>query len=57
MIQTDLMVEGATQLLTLASAANRPQRGEDMRDIGLLRIWDMTQRNQKTRRGVRQVTE
>jgi len=37
MIQADLIIEGAVELLTLASAANRPRRGAEMRDLGILR--------------------
>ena len=33
MIQADLIIEEAVELLTFAGAGNRPRRGEDMRDI------------------------
>lgn len=36
MIQADLIVEGAAELLTLAGAGNRPRRGEEMRDLGII---------------------
>ena len=36
MIQADLIIEGAAELLTLAGAGNRPRRGEEMRDLGII---------------------
>ena len=37
MIQADLIIEGAAELLTLGGAASRPRRGAEMRDLGILR--------------------
>ena len=37
MIQADLIVEGAAELLTLTGNIPRPRRGEEMRDLGILR--------------------
>ncbi len=37
MIQADLIIEGAAELLTLAGPANGPRRGPEMRDLGILR--------------------
>jgi imidazolonepropionase-like amidohydrolase len=37
MIQADLIIEGAAELLTLRGASNRPRRGEEMRDLGIIR--------------------
>ncbi|MEI8191765.1 MAG: imidazolonepropionase, partial [candidate division NC10 bacterium] len=37
MIQADLIIEGAAELLTLTGAGNRPRRGEEMRDLGIIR--------------------
>jgi imidazolonepropionase len=37
MIQADLIIEGAAELLTLAGAGTRPKRGDEMRDLGILR--------------------
>ena len=36
MIQADLIIEGAAELLTLTGAGNRPRRGEEMRDLGII---------------------
>jgi imidazolonepropionase len=37
MIQADLIIEGAAELLTLAGVGSRPRRGAEMRDLGILR--------------------
>ncbi len=37
MIQADLIIEGAAELLTLTGAGNRPRRGEEMGDLGIIR--------------------
>ena len=37
MIQADLIIEGAAELLTLGGAGTRPRRGEEMRDLGIVR--------------------
>jgi imidazolonepropionase len=37
MIQADLIVEGAAEVLTLAGTSSRPRLGEEMRDLGILR--------------------
>ena len=37
MIQADLIIEGAAELLTLAGVGTRPRRGDEMRDLGILR--------------------
>jgi imidazolonepropionase len=37
MIQADLIVEGAAELLTLAGSNAQPRRGAEMRELGLLR--------------------
>ncbi len=37
MIQADLIVEGAAELLTLRGASSRPRRGEEMREMGIIR--------------------
>jgi len=37
MIQADLIVEGAAELLTLSSSSNRPRRGDEMQDLGIIR--------------------
>jgi imidazolonepropionase len=36
MVQADLIVEGAAELLTLAGAGHRPRRGDEMRDLGII---------------------
>jgi imidazolonepropionase len=36
MIQADLIIEGAAELLTLTGAGNRPRRGEEMSDLGII---------------------
>jgi imidazolonepropionase len=36
MIQADLIIEGAAELLTLAGPGDRPRRGEEMRDLGII---------------------
>ncbi len=37
MIQADLIIEGAAELLTLRGNASRPRRGEEMRELGIIR--------------------
>lgn len=37
MIQADLIIEGATELLTLRGHSSRPQRGDEMRELGIIR--------------------
>ena len=37
MIQADLIIEGAAELLTLRGTSTRPRRGEEMRDLGIIR--------------------
>ena len=37
MIQADLIIEGAAELLTLRGISGRPRRGEEMRDLGIIR--------------------
>jgi len=37
MIQADVIIEGAAELLTLAGVGTRPRLGEEMRDLGILR--------------------
>jgi imidazolonepropionase len=37
MIQADLIVEGAAELVTLAGPAGRPRLGDEMRNLGILR--------------------
>ena len=37
MIQADLIIEGAAELLTLTGVGTRPRLGEEMRDLGVLR--------------------
>jgi imidazolonepropionase len=36
MIQADLIIEGAAELLTLTGAGNRPRRGEEMGDLWII---------------------
>ncbi|HEX7630233.1 MAG TPA: imidazolonepropionase [Candidatus Methylomirabilis sp.] len=36
MIQADLIIEGAAELLTLTGVRNRPRRGEEMGDLGII---------------------
>jgi imidazolonepropionase len=36
-IQADLIIEGAAELLTLRGISARPRRGEEMRDLGIIR--------------------
>lgn len=36
MIQADLIIEGAAELLTLTGVGNRPRRGEEMGDLGII---------------------
>jgi imidazolonepropionase len=36
-IQADLIIEGAAELLTLRGPSTRPRRGEEMRDLGIIR--------------------
>jgi imidazolonepropionase len=36
MIQADLIIEGAAELLTLTGAGYRPRRGEEMGDLGII---------------------
>ncbi len=37
MIQADLIIEGAAELLTLRGSVPRPRRGEEMQDLGIIR--------------------
>jgi imidazolonepropionase len=37
MIQADLIIEGAAELLTLRGHSSRPQRGDEMRELGIIR--------------------
>ncbi len=37
MIQADLIIEGAAELVTLHGNPSRPRRGEEMRDLGIIR--------------------
>lgn len=37
MIQADLIIEGAAELVTLRGTSSRPRRGEEMRDLGIIR--------------------
>jgi imidazolonepropionase len=37
MIQADLIIEGAAELLTLRGNSARPRRGEEMRELGIIR--------------------
>jgi imidazolonepropionase len=37
MIQADVIIEGAAELLTLAGAGSRPRRGAEMRNLGIVR--------------------
>jgi imidazolonepropionase len=37
MIQADLIIEGAAELVTLRGNSSRPRRGEEMRDLGIIR--------------------
>ena len=37
MIQADLIIEGAAELLTLRGDSIRPRRGEEMRELGIIR--------------------
>ena len=37
MIQADLIIEGAAELLTLRGNSIRPRRGEEMRELGIIR--------------------
>ncbi len=37
MIQADLIIEGAAELVTLRGNASRPRRGEEMRDLAIIR--------------------
>jgi imidazolonepropionase len=37
MIQADLIIEGAAELLTLRGTSTRPRREEEMRDLGIIR--------------------
>src|SRR3972149_2333236 len=36
-IQADLIIEGAAELVTLRGNSSRPRRGEEMRDLGVIR--------------------
>jgi len=47
MIQADLIVEGAAELLSLAGHVSRPRRGAEMRDLGLLRRGSLAARRGK----------
>jgi imidazolonepropionase len=37
MIQADLIIEGAAELLTLGGISGRPRRGDEMRELGIIR--------------------
>ena len=37
MIQADLIIEGAAELLTLRGNSTRPRRGLEMRELGIIR--------------------
>ena len=37
MIQADLIIEGAAELLTLRGNGSRPRRGEELRELGIIR--------------------
>lgn len=37
MIQADLIIEGAVELVTLRGNSTRPRRGDEMRDLGIIR--------------------
>ncbi|HSD51296.1 MAG TPA: amidohydrolase family protein, partial [Candidatus Methylomirabilis sp.] len=37
MIQADLVIEGAAELVTLRGISGRPRRGDEMRDLGIIR--------------------
>lgn len=37
MIQADLIIEGAAELVTLRGNSTRPRRGDEMRDLGIIR--------------------
>ncbi len=37
MVQADLIIEGAAELLTLRGNGSRPRRGEEMRELGIIR--------------------
>ena len=47
MIQADLIIEGAAELLTLAGNAPCPRRGAEMRDLGILRRGTLAARRGK----------
>ena len=47
MIQADLIVEGAAELLTVAGNASGPRRGTEMRDLGILRRGSLAARRGK----------
>jgi imidazolonepropionase len=47
MIQADLIIEGAAELLTLTGAGNRPRRGEEMRDLGIIQRGSLAARRGK----------
>jgi imidazolonepropionase len=47
MIQADLIVEGAAELLTVAGTIPRPRRGAEMRDLGILRQGSLAARRGK----------
>jgi imidazolonepropionase len=37
MIQADLIIEGAAELLTLSGSPDRPRRGDEMQELGIIR--------------------
>lgn len=47
MIQADLIIEGAAELLTLTGAGNRPRRGEEMGDLGIIQCGALAARRGK----------
>jgi len=47
MIQADLIVEGAAELVTLSGPAQRPRRGAEMRDLGIIRHGSLAARRGK----------
>ena len=47
MIQADLIIEGAAELLTLTGVGNRPRRGEEMRDLGIIQRGSLAARRGK----------
>jgi len=47
MIQADLIVEGAAELLSVAGHVSRPRRGAEMRELGILRRGSLAARRGK----------